>query len=91
MGVLVTVLSPRPQGSLPRVGVLMMWIVVRMLMRVGKRLVLVGVGVRMIRHGDFLSIRIDRRPRLFVAHETLIRKVEGWVVLERYIVSPLWS
>ena len=53
MGVLVTMLAPRPRRRLSGVGVLMMWIVVRMLMRVGKRLVL--MGVRMIRHGYFLS------------------------------------
>ena len=54
MGVLVTVLGPRPQLRLSRVGVLMMWIVVRMLVRVAERFVL--MRVRMVRHGDFLSI-----------------------------------
>ena len=52
--VLVTVLAPRRRLRLPWVGVLMVWVVVRMLVRVGNRVVLMGVG--MVRHGDLLPI-----------------------------------
>ena len=43
MGVLVAVLGPRRRLSLPWVGMMMMRVVMRMLVRVGERVVLMGV------------------------------------------------
>ena len=43
MGVLVTVLGPRRRLRPPWMGMLMMRIVMRMLVRVGKRVMLMGV------------------------------------------------
>ena len=54
MGVLVPVLAPGRWLRLPWVGMMMMRVVVRMLMRVGEGVVL--MGVRMVRHKNPLPI-----------------------------------
>ena len=69
MGMLVTVLGPRRRLRLARVGMLMMRVFMRMLMRVGKRVVLMGVG--MFHHGHLLPIEIQGCPNLDIAHDAL--------------------
>ena len=69
MGMLVTVLGPRRRLRLARVGMQMMRVVMRMLMRVSKRAVLMAVG--MVRHTDLLPIKIQGAQSPFVPHEAL--------------------
>jgi len=54
VGVGMTVLGARRRLILPRVGMLVMRVIMRMLMRVGKRVVLMGMG--MLRHGRLLPV-----------------------------------